>query len=105
MHGDAVVLGPGEGRRFWTGLSRGVVKAESGSADFSVFESSPPPGVPGAPPHVHHSYDEAWFIIEGTVEFILGDRRERLGRGDLPSLRGGWCTASPTPAPRRPGCW
>ena len=81
MHGDAVVLGPGEGRRFWTGLSRGVVKAESGSADFSVFESSPPPGVPGAPPHVHHSYDEAWFIIEGTVEFMLGDRRERLEAG------------------------
>ncbi|HUN34530.1 MAG TPA: cupin domain-containing protein [Trebonia sp.] len=83
MPEDAVVLGPGEGRRFWTGLSHGTVKVESGSADFSAFESSPPPGVPGAPPHVHHSYDEAWFIIEGTVEFVLGDRRERLQAGSF----------------------
>jgi len=83
MPEDAVVLGPGEGRRFWTGLSHGTVKVESGSADFSVFESSPPPGVPGAPPHVHHSYDEAWFIIEGTVEFVLGDRRESLQTGSF----------------------
>jgi mannose-6-phosphate isomerase-like protein (cupin superfamily) len=81
MPDDAVALGPGEGRRFRTGLSHGTVKVESGSADFSVFESSPPPGAPGAPPHVHHSYDEAWFIIEGTVEFVLGDRRERLEAG------------------------
>ena len=81
MPRDGVVLGPGEGRRFWTGLSHGTVKAEPGSADFALFESSPPPGVPGAPPHVHHSYDEAWFIIEGTVEFVLNDRRERLEAG------------------------
>jgi hypothetical protein len=47
MRGDAIVLDPGERRRFWTGSSRGVVKVESGSADFSVFESSPPLGVPG----------------------------------------------------------
>ena len=83
MPGDAVVLGPGEGRPFWTGLSHGAVKAESGTGDFSVFESSPPPGAPGAPPHVHHSYDEAWFVIEGTVEFVLGDRRERLEAGSF----------------------
>ena len=38
MPDDAVLLGPGEGRRFWTGLSQGAVKVESGSADFSVFE-------------------------------------------------------------------
>ena len=105
MTGDAVMLNPGEGRRFWTGLSHGAVKAESGSADFSVFESSPPPGAPGAPPHVHHSYDEAWFVIEGTVEFVLGDRRERLEAGGLRSRRAVWCTASPTLARPKPGCW
>jgi mannose-6-phosphate isomerase-like protein (cupin superfamily) len=81
MPGDAVVLGPGEGRPFWTGLSRGAVKVESGSADFSAFESSPPPGLPGPAPHVHRSYDEAWFIIEGVVEFLLDGKRERLGAG------------------------
>src|SRR5215831_1000082 len=81
MSGKAVVLGPGEGRRFWTAISNGAVKVESGSADFSVFESSPPPGRPGPAPHLHHSYDEAWFIIEGTVEFLLDGQRERQGAG------------------------
>jgi mannose-6-phosphate isomerase-like protein (cupin superfamily) len=81
MPREAVVLGPGEGRQFWTAISNGVVKAESGSADFSVFESSPPPGRPGPAPHLHGSYDEAWFIIEGTVEFLLNGQRERQGAG------------------------
>ena len=81
MPGDVVVLGPGEGRRFWTSVSHAAVKVESGSADFSVFESSPPPGLPGPAPHVHRSYDEAWFIIEGTMEFLLDGRRERQGAG------------------------
>ena len=99
MPRDAVVLGPGEGRRFWTGLSHGTVKAEPGSADFAVFESSPPPGVPGAPPHVHHSYDEAWFIIEGTVEFVLGDRRERLVAGGFAFVPRGVVHSFANPGP------
>jgi len=81
MPRNAVVLGPGQGRQFWTAISNGVVKVESGSADFSVFESSPPPGRPGPAPHLHRSYDEAWFIIEGTVEFLLDGQRERQGAG------------------------
>jgi uncharacterized cupin superfamily protein len=70
-----------------------------------VFESSPPPGAPGAPAHVHHSYDEAWFVIEGTVEFVLGDRRERLEAGVSRSRREASCTVSPTLARQKPGCW
>ena len=60
MPEGALVLGPGERRRFWTALSSEAVKVESGSAGFSVFESSPPPGRPGPAPHLHRSYDEAW---------------------------------------------
>jgi uncharacterized cupin superfamily protein len=99
MPGDAVVLGPGEGRRFWTGLSNGAVKVESGSADFSVFESSPPPGRPGPAPHVHGSYDEAWFIIEGTVEFLLDGRRERQGPGGFVFVPRGVAHSFANPGP------
>jgi mannose-6-phosphate isomerase-like protein (cupin superfamily) len=81
MTGEPLILGPGEGRRFWTSLANGAVKVESGAADFSVFESSPPPGLPGPAPHVHHRYDEAWFVVEGTMEFLLGDRLERGAAG------------------------
>jgi mannose-6-phosphate isomerase-like protein (cupin superfamily) len=74
---EALVLRRGEGRQF----SIGTVKIESGAADFSVFESSPAPGAAAAPPHIHHSYDEAFYVIEGTVDFLLGKRRERLEAG------------------------
>lgn len=80
---ECVILGPGEGRTFWTSLSDARVKIESGVADFSVFESSPPPAAPGPPPHVHHSYDEAWYVIAGEIEFIVGDRRERQSAGSF----------------------
>jgi quercetin dioxygenase-like cupin family protein len=36
----------------------------------------------GPPPHVH-DWDEAYFVIEGEVEFTLGDRRVRAGSGEF----------------------
>jgi uncharacterized cupin superfamily protein len=71
---EALVLGPGEGRQFIAG----TVKVASDTADFSVFEGRPAPGVVAAPPHIHHSHDEAFYVIEGTPDFLLGGRRERL---------------------------
>ena len=76
--GEGSVFGPGEGRRFFNG----TVKIESGAADFCVFESAHPPG-PMLPAHVHNSFDEAWYIIEGTVEFLLGERRVRQEAGSF----------------------
>ena len=38
------------------------------------------PGAPAGPPrfiaplHVHHSDDEAWYVLEGTFAFRLGDQ-------------------------------
>ena len=38
------------------------------------------PGAPAGPPrliapsHVHHSDDEAWYVLEGTLAFRLGDQ-------------------------------
>lgn len=101
MAGNAVVLGPGQGRPFWTGISRGAVKVESGSADFSVFESSPPPGRPGPAPHLHRSYDEAWFIIEGVVEFLLDGQRERLGAGGFVFVPRGVVHSFSNPGPEQ----
>ena len=99
MPGDVVVLGPGEGRRFWTSVSHAAVKVESGSADFSVFESSPPPGLRGPAPHVHRSYDEAWFIIEGTMEFLLDGQRERQGAGGFAFVPRGVVHSFANPGP------
>ena len=52
-----------------------------GTADaaFVVAEWTEPGGPPGlprlvAPLHLHHEEDEAWYVLEGTLRFRLGDR-------------------------------
>jgi mannose-6-phosphate isomerase-like protein (cupin superfamily) len=73
VHDDAGVVLPGNGRVFWTGRSEAQVKIEfAEDRSFVIFEASPPPGVPGPPQHVHREYDEAWYIVDGEVEFVLG---------------------------------
>ena len=34
-----------------------------------------------APLHVHHADDEAWYVLEGTLRFRLGDVRFETGPG------------------------
>jgi mannose-6-phosphate isomerase-like protein (cupin superfamily) len=101
--GEAAVLGPGEGRKFWTSLSYGAVKVEPGNADFSVFREQPAAGRTRAAPHAHRSYDEAWFIIEGTVEFLLDGRHERQAAGAFIFVPRGvtHSFANPGPGPAR----
>lgn len=96
-------LGPGEGRRFWTSLSYGRVKLGSGRGDFSVFESSPPPGGSGPPPHLHRSYDEAWLVTDGVVEFLLNDQSRHAAAGSFVFVpRGTWhAFSNPGPSEAR----
>ena len=44
--------------------------AETGDG-FAVIEYTGIPELPGPPLHVHHTFDEAWYLLEGTVEFTL----------------------------------
>jgi mannose-6-phosphate isomerase-like protein (cupin superfamily) len=34
-----------------------------------------------APLHVHHSDDEAWYVLEGTLRFRIGDETFEAGTG------------------------
>jgi mannose-6-phosphate isomerase-like protein (cupin superfamily) len=36
---------------------------------------------PIAPLHVHHSDDEAWYVLEGTMGFRVGDRTVEASAG------------------------
>lgn len=42
-----------------------------------------------APLHVHHAGDEAFFVIEGTLEVQDGDQRHLLRAGDLHTVHAG----------------
>lgn len=69
-----------------------VVAALSGQiigpadAQFVIAQWRDPGGPPGvtrliAPLHVHHSDDEAWYVLEGRLRFTLGDREVEAGAG------------------------
>ena len=50
----------------------------SESDQFVIAEWRDPGGAPGqkrliAPTHVHHADDEAWYVLEGTLMFRVGD--------------------------------
>ena len=63
-----LTIPPGAGRRFGPGLT---AKLEFGqSPDFAVFEGALPPESMGPPPHVHRNYDEAFYVLDGSVQFI-----------------------------------
>jgi mannose-6-phosphate isomerase-like protein (cupin superfamily) len=56
----------------------------SGGGDFAVVEWSDPGDGPWewiAPLHVHHADDEAWYVLEGSLRFRLGDEEFEVGPG------------------------
>jgi mannose-6-phosphate isomerase-like protein (cupin superfamily) len=62
----------------------------SGTNNFVIAEWRDAGGPAGerrliAPPHVHHSDDEAWYVLEGTMCVQMGDKvvEARAGSGVL----------------------
>ena len=50
--------------------------------DYTLIDMLLPPG--DQPPlHVHHESDETFYVLEGEVEFLLGDETTLAGPGDF----------------------
>lgn len=58
-----------------------VTGEESGGAYFAMEALVPPGG--GPPPHIHRREDETFYLIDGQVEFRLGDDVVTAGPGDF----------------------
>lgn len=41
------------------------------TGDYDLMMAETPPNVQGPPPHLHHTYKEAFLIIEGEMEFMV----------------------------------
>jgi quercetin dioxygenase-like cupin family protein len=74
--GQAVLLGPGEGERL---NERIVVKLER--PEISVNEVNVRSTFEGAGPHFHKKHVDAFYVLEGELEFINGTETLRAGPG------------------------
>ncbi len=70
---------------FLGGLARSLV--DSGDQDFSLFEQDVPANSPPVPAHVHDDYDEAFYVLDGTVW-------SSHGQDDQPVQAGGFVMIS-----------
>jgi len=61
-----------------------VTGAETGGAYF-VMEALVPPGG-GPPPHIHTREDETFYVLDGEVEFLLGEETVTARRGGFVNI-------------------
>jgi mannose-6-phosphate isomerase-like protein (cupin superfamily)/catechol 2,3-dioxygenase-like lactoylglutathione lyase family enzyme len=81
---DAVGVYPDGGRSIWLLgmlITFKAVSEETGG-EYSLYELTVPPQL-GAPPHIHHRETEAYYMLDGEVEFLKGERTVRAGVGQF----------------------
>jgi mannose-6-phosphate isomerase-like protein (cupin superfamily) len=80
---DALILAQGQGRTYDCGTMTAVFKADENETDgrYSISEwfLEPNSGGPGA--HLHEANDEVFYVIEGTVSFLVGEKWVDADRG------------------------
>jgi quercetin dioxygenase-like cupin family protein len=74
MRDKAIILGRGEGKMLTARGSAMFFKATRASTNgaFSLMERTLPPGGRKPPPHIHTNCEEAFYVLDGEVEFSLG---------------------------------
>jgi mannose-6-phosphate isomerase-like protein (cupin superfamily) len=82
---DVIVLSPGGGRTYDVGPMHSVFKAdgvETGER-YSVSEWWVDPKQPGPGPHSHEENEELFYVIEGTMTFLVGTEWIDAPRGSF----------------------
>jgi mannose-6-phosphate isomerase-like protein (cupin superfamily) len=81
----ATVLLPGQGKTVsfsGTFSGNGLTSVYGGpDSAYSLVEWHAAPGAPGTPLHLHRATDEAFYVLEGTFGFQVGDRTLELSAG------------------------
>src|SRR6266849_1824091 len=81
-HASFQVFDRGQGHRLEARGSEMFFKAVASTTHgrFSLMERSLPPGGRLPPPHSHGEMEEAYFILDGEVTFLLASEELRRGR-------------------------
>jgi hypothetical protein len=97
------ILPPRGGRSFGPGIRAKIEYGQSG--DFAAFESELPPTWDGPPPHVHRSYDEAFYVVDWAVAFLCDGTVRDCPGGSFVFVPRGVVHGFSNPAARRLGFW
>ena len=102
MNDENIVLGPGEGKtvlvpghKIWIKLS-----GEDTDGAFSLLEVELTGD--GPPQHIHKTEDETFYVLEGEVKFLLGEKISIAKKGTFVVIPRGtvhaWCLTGQEPA-------
>ena len=78
------LITPGEGKTFPVGDSRITIKVRTDDTGqkYEIIEATLPAGF-DSPPHVHQRMEQAFYVLEGEVEFKLDEQAVRARAGGL----------------------
>jgi mannose-6-phosphate isomerase-like protein (cupin superfamily) len=91
---QAVHLAEGEGKMLWVAdeLMTFKVSSEDTGGMYSLTDSLVPPQGE-VPPHIHYREDEAFWVLEGELEILVGEDTFRVEAGSFVQLpKGVWHT-------------
>ncbi|HKU41406.1 MAG TPA: cupin domain-containing protein [Polyangiales bacterium] len=84
-----IVLRPGEGRAYPMGRIRAIFKADGAeTAGYSISEWWLEPNCKGPGAHSHPE-DDVFFVIEGSMSFLVGERWIDASAGSFVLVPGG----------------
>lgn len=95
--GARTYVPPGAGTSYWvTGGERATIMLRSADTHgaYAIVEVTIAPGA-GQPPHIHHTMEETFYLLDGAVEFVIDGAATtaavgslvRIPRGSLRSFR------------------
>jgi quercetin dioxygenase-like cupin family protein len=97
-------LPPGEGKSVWIANNEFVTLKTTGKDTGGLFALVEVVGLPGSgpPPHIHHSVDEVYCLLEGQLEVLDGERGFAANAGSVFHVPKGtlhaWRNATTKPA-------
>jgi quercetin dioxygenase-like cupin family protein len=87
---EAVILEPGQGRAYQMGRISAVFKADGAETQdrYTISEWWLEPHTQGPGPHSHDN-DDTFYVIEGTMSVLVGERWIHANKGSFILVPGG----------------
>ena len=99
----AVYVPPGEGKKLWVAeeLMTFVISGEDTGGKYTLTDSTAP-SQGEVPPHIHHREDEAFWVLEGDLEVLVGEDEIGASAASFVHLPGGVSSIPTRTSARRP---